>query len=135
ARMLTHSAGHSGTAVRAMPIGLDRPGTMVQKVFALKRPQPRTVDPQALAQVPELAPLLDVLQDKSLSDHEKQDLAAALARQMLAGAKARRNALPKAVLKEDRPGFDLPGVPRYPGALRNSSMALEDGAIQILRYT
>jgi hypothetical protein len=129
-RTLYHSDGTKLTVVRAMPVGGES-GTLVQKVFAIKSPRRSADALQDLPELPDLARLAATLKDRSPARAEDRKAAEEVVRDLWT---ARTRATSGQRLREDRPGFDIEGVPRFPGALRDSSMALEDGHIQIARY-
>jgi hypothetical protein len=132
---LYHYDGQRLTAVRAMPFGPSQAGSMVQKVHSV-RPA-REVPPSvgAVLGMAELsaaahgptdaqAPPERRLQELQRLRHA---LVGSLRRGLSAAAEAREG-------RGDRPGFDLQGVPRYPGAVRLSSIAIDDGKLQVVRY-
>lgn len=130
-KTLYHSDGISLTAIRAIPVGPNESGTVVQKVFAmrnLQRPGARA----DLSQLGDLAPILADLQDQSRNGEDGRKAAREGFKALLADAA--RLSKQRSVPREDVPGFDLSDVPRYPSAVRVASMALEDGRIQIVSY-
>jgi hypothetical protein len=132
-RTLVHSDGRILTAVRAMKRGPDSHETIVQKMHSTKLRN--EISPASAAELAEFAPLLASIRNADGTERERNELAARVLKDaaMLKAAEHETQARLRAP-RRDKAGFDVPGVPRYPGSVRVSSMAMEDGKIQIVRY-
>jgi hypothetical protein len=130
-RTLYHSDGATLTAVRAMPMGGGQSGTLVQKMHTVKNPR-RSGGLEAMPELTGLAAgVLAAVQDRSPEGAARRTAVSEVLQRLW---NERRHMAPGTRRRQDRPGFDIEGVSRFPGAVRLGSMALEDGTIQIVRY-
>ncbi len=127
--------GNAITVIRAMDLGERGSGSFVQKLYTVKKNLGRNLTPEEmLASMPELAPTIEAVSDEKLTMSERIQLGLKLLKTMFPlenhPSKSRIARMPE----KDAPGYDLFDESRYPGAVRRSSMALEDGRIHIVRY-
>lgn len=130
---LYHSDGLMLTGVRAMPSGPGDSSTIVQKIHSVK--VGREQQPPISAEVAEVASMMSRLKASAASPEEARRQGMELLQGMADQAAANKEVQSRyTVPAQDRPGFDVPSVPRFPGSVRVSAMALEDGKVQIVRY-